>query len=110
MTQDEATRRIGEFIRSKPQLSVIPSETPIEHLRVRHGGYDIRGASADANVAFPLERMRECEREGLIGTLAPDAYSFVGAAAQTLIIKESGPEWTERLKQRGVEAAVLVPV
>jgi len=110
MTQDEATRSIGEFVRSKPQLSIIPSHTPIERLRVRHGGYDIRGASADANVAFPLERMRECAREGLIGTLAPEAYSFVGAAAQTPIIKESGPEWTERLKERGVEAAVLVPV
>lgn len=110
MSQHEATVRILDFLRSTPQLSVIPSDTPQERLRVRHPGYDIRGAVADPNVSFPLERMREAAREGLIGELAPEAYSFVGAAAQTRIIGESGPEWAARLKQRGVDAAVLVPV
>lgn len=110
MSQDEATRRIGEFVRARPVLSVIPSETPNERLRARHGGYDIRGAVADPNVAFPLERMRECQRDGLFGTLAPEAYSFVGATAQVPIINECGPAWAGRLKQQSVDAAVLVPV
>jgi hypothetical protein len=67
MTQEESISRILDFLRSKPQLSVIPADTPIEHLRVRHPGYDIRGALADPNVAFPLERMRELARERVIG-------------------------------------------
>lgn len=75
MTQEEATRRIGEFLNSTPRLSVIPSHTPTERLRVRHGEYDIRGALADPNVAFPLERMRQMASAGLIGELAADAYS-----------------------------------
>jgi D-proline reductase (dithiol) PrdB len=110
MTQKEATRRIEEFLKSKPQLSVIPAETANDRLRVRHGGYDIRGAIADPNVTFPLERMRELARAGSIGELAPDAYSFVGAAAQGRIVNESGPEWAALLTERGVDAAVLVPV
>lgn len=110
MTQEESIPRVVDFLRSKPQLSVIPADTPVERLRVRHPGYDIRGALADPNVAFPLERMREFAREGVIGELAAEAYSFVGAAAQDRVTGESGPEWAALLKERGVEAAVLVPV
>jgi hypothetical protein len=110
MSQEEATRRIDEFLKAKPTLSVIPSDTPTERLQVRHGGYDIRGALADPNVSFPLDRMRHLARAGVIGELASEAYSFVGAAAQACIIGESGPAWTSRLKERRVEAAVLVPV
>lgn len=110
MSQDESIPRILDFLRSKPALSVIPADTPNQDLRVRHPGYDIRGALADPNVAFPLERMREFVRERVVGELAAEAYSFVGAAAQGRIVSESGPEWAALLKTRGVEAAVLVPV
>lgn len=110
MSQEASIARIVDFIRSKPQLSLIPSDTPDERLRVRHPGYDIRGALADPNVAFPLERMRELARERVIGELAAEAYSFMGATAQSRIVRESGPEWAARLRQRGVDAAVLVPV
>jgi len=110
MSRDEATRRIGEFLKAKPSLSVIPADTPNDRLRVRHGGYDVRGALADPNVAFPLERLRGLAAEGVIGELASEAHSFVGAAAQSSIVNECGPEWAEHLRRRGVEAARLVPV
>lgn len=110
MSQEASIPRILDFLRAKPELSVIAADTTCERLRVRHPGYDIRGALADANVVFPLERMRELEQAGEIGALASDAYSFVGAAAQGRIIKESGPEWAAMLRARGVEAVVLVPV
>ncbi|GAK61564.1 hypothetical protein U27_01465 [Candidatus Vecturithrix granuli] len=73
MSQDEAMARIGEFLKQNPTLSVIPATTPNDRLRVRHGGYDIRGAQRDPNVALPLERLREIQQEGLVGELAPDA-------------------------------------
>lgn len=110
MSQDEATARIGEFLKQEPTLSAIPSLTPNERLRVRHGGYDIRGAQRDPNVAFPLERLRELQQERLVGELAPDAYSFVGACAQTPLLKRTGPQWVEMLRQQEVDAALLVPV
>lgn len=110
MTQEEAIRRIGEFLKSAPHLSVIPTDTPREKLRVRHGGYDIRGAVADPNVVFPLDRLRELVQEKIVGELAPYAYSFVGAAAQMLLTKRSAPQWAATIKEQGADAVLLIPV
>lgn len=109
MTQEEAMSRILEFLRSAPQLTPIPSGTPAARLRVRHGGYDIRGAESDPNVVFPLDRLREFQAQGRFGELSDPAYSFVGATAQTRLLKESGPQWVERFKQDRLEAVLLVP-
>jgi D-proline reductase (dithiol) PrdB len=110
MTQEEAVQRIGEFLKAAPQLSTIPLDTPRDRLRVRHGGYDIRGAQADHNVVLPLDRLRELAGAGVIGECAPQAYSFVGAASQTLIRKTSAPQWADMLKQQGMDVVLLVPV
>jgi glycine/sarcosine/betaine reductase selenoprotein B len=109
MTQDEAMRRIDDFLKEAPTLSEIPFNTPREKLCVRHGGYDIRGAQADPNVVLPLERLLELQREGLIGELVPQAYSFMGASAQMRLLKEAGPQWASLLKQQKVDLALLVP-
>ncbi len=110
MTQEEAAGRILEFIQSKPRLSSIVVGTPKEKLRVRHPGYDIRGAQADPNVVFPHEILLELEREGHIGELSREAYSFVGACSQKRLLKESGSEWVGMLQEQQIDAALLVPV
>jgi D-proline reductase (dithiol) PrdB len=110
MTQQEAVARISEFLRLAPSLSSIPMDTPQERLRVRHGGYDIRGAEADHNVVLPLVPLRELEQEGLIGELFPQAYSFVGAAAQRPLLQETGPQWLSLFQEQQIDAILLVPV
>ena len=110
MTQTEAIERIVEFVKSTPELSEIPADVPADKLRVRHGGYDIRGVQADRNVALPLDRMSELAAEGIIGEFASPAYTFVGAAAQTPIARKLAPKWAEMFKERQIEGAVLVPV
>ena len=110
MTQAEAEARIMEFIKEPPQLSVIPFDTPGDRLRVRHGGYDIRGAHKDPNCALPLERMNELRDKGRFRALTPDAYSFVGACAQKRLLKETLPGWATSMKETGADAVVLVPV
>ena len=110
MTQQEAIENIKEFVKEAPQLSTIPVDTSEDRLRVRHGGYDIRGVQMDSNVAFPLQRLLALEREGVIGKLAPTAYSFVGACSQKRLLKQSGPQWIEMFKQQPIDAALLVPV
>lgn len=109
MTQEEAVERIDDFLKTAPTLSAIPIDTPRERLRVRHGGYDIRAAEIDPNVVFPLERLRELEREAAIGELAPEAYSFVGATSQRRLLKPVGPEWVALLKEQRIDVALLVP-
>ena len=110
MTQAEAEARINEFLREKPELSVVPVTSTADELSVRHGGYDITSSALDHNVAFPLDILRELEGEGAIGELHPEAYSFVGAAAQKRLINESGPEWAAMLKDHEVDVVLLVPV
>jgi D-proline reductase (dithiol) PrdB len=110
MTQKEAAARISEFLQAEPQLSSIPIDTPRDKLRVRHGGYDIRGADADPNVAFPYETLAHFARQGVIGELAPIAYSFVGACAQMRLLNGAGPRWTQLLQDQAIDAVLLVPV
>lgn len=110
MTQEEAIRRIADFLRAEPTLSEIPVDAPREQLRVRHGGYDVRGVQADPNVALPLDRLRELAAEGVIGALHPVAWSFVGACSQMRLLRRTGPAWVQVWKEAGLDAAILVPV
>lgn len=110
MSQEEAVDRISEFMRLSPALSEIPRATPPDRLRVRHGGYDIRGAAADPDVGFPLAAMLTLESTGRIGEVAPTAFSFVGATAQRRLLNDAAPRWLERLRADAVDAVVLVPL
>ena len=109
MTQAEAVARIKEFLRETPTLSTIPMDTPPDQLRARHSGYDVRGATADPNVILPITRLKKLAAAGIIGELADNAYSFLGACAQIPLSKKSAPEWAGMLKQQGIEAMLLLP-
>ncbi len=110
MSDQDAEARIVDFLKTEPQLSEIPVDTPEQQLRVRHGGYDVRGARTDPNIAFPVSRLRELQKEGIIGELFPTAYSFVGACSQMRLLKHTGPQWVEKFQSHGIEALLLVPV
>ncbi|MEO8355578.1 MAG: glycine/sarcosine/betaine reductase selenoprotein B family protein [Chloroflexota bacterium] len=110
MSQKEAETRIDDFLKVEPYLSVIPMNTSEGRLRVRHGGYDVRGSLADPNVNFPLARLRELQADGRIGELASDAYSFVGATSQLRLLNHTGPEWVRLFQETEMDALLLVPV
>ena len=40
--------------------------------------YPTDGAHRDLNVIFPIERLQELAREGVVGSLTPDFFSFIG--------------------------------
>ncbi len=110
MSQEEAARRNIEFARIPPVLSEIPVDTPAGKLLVRHPGYDVRAARQDPNCVFPLQRLQELAKEGLIGGLSDPAYSFIGSTSQIHLRKESIPGWIPLLKDNEVDAVLLVPV
>lgn len=107
-TQEEAVPRIQEFLRGPPSLATIPKDTPASRLCVRHPGYDVRGALRDHNVVYPVDRLKELEAEGVVGELADDFYSFVGATSQLRLLREFAPVWAERFREKGIDAALLV--
>jgi hypothetical protein len=110
MDAEEAQARISEFLKTEPVLSAIPMDTPRDKLRLRHGGYDNRAALEDFNIVLPLDLLMDMVEEGKIGQAAENAYSFVGACAQNTLKNKSAPQWSNMLKDEGVEAMILVPV
>ncbi|WP_299979228.1 glycine/sarcosine/betaine reductase selenoprotein B family protein [Desulfobacula sp.] len=110
MTQEEAERRVFDFLKEEPQLSEIPFDSKPEDLMVRHGGYDIRAALKDPNVSFPYQRIVHLKDQGVVEKLTSNAYSFVGACSQMRLLKKTLPDWVDKFVNQGVEAVALVPV
>jgi D-proline reductase (dithiol) PrdB len=92
---------------------VIPRDTDVATLGIAHksDAFDQAGFLADRNLGFPLDRLREMEAEGLIGSLAPSALSFMGSiSAPGRLVKESAPAAAALLEADGVDVALLVPL
>ncbi len=106
-TYEQAVRDVRKALERFPSLRVIPSDTPVEHLRVGHVAYDIRAAQKDINVIFPLTRFHELVQEGVIGALAERNYSYHGLTNIPRLMNESAPQWAQMLKDDGVDAVFL---
>lgn len=86
----------------------IPVNAPSDQLMVTHTHYDTRDAEQDINVVFPLDRMRELADEGVIGTLAPRHYGFMGFIPDPRhLATETAPVVAEELARDGVDVALL---
>jgi glycine/betaine/sarcosine/D-proline reductase family selenoprotein B len=93
-----------------PSWRAFPVETPLADLRLSHGGYDTRRASADKNVVLPLEHLRAFRDEGRVGALSPEVYSFMGYVADTeRLLREEAPTVAGRLLADGVDLVLLAP-
>lgn len=94
-----------------PTFREIPAETPVRPLTIAHEHYDHTLADEDANVVFPLERLRALADAGEIGGVAPVAYSFSGFVTRQLpLAADHGPEVAKRLQAEAADAALLVAV
>ena len=77
----------------------------------KSAAYDERGIETDPNLAFPLDRFRELETEGKIGSLNLRHFSFMGSITKPhRLITQSAPEVGQMLKADGVDVAFLTPV
>jgi D-proline reductase (dithiol) PrdB len=89
----------------------IPVNTPAHDLRVTHFAYDLTDARRDPNCVLPLRALNELAAEGVIGSLAPDALSFVGGIYSARRVRETvAPKMVEALKAMHADLALLVPV
>lgn len=91
----------------------IPNDVEVQDLIEDHDSdsFDHAGIEADKNLAFPLDRFRELERAGKIGSLNHRHVSFMGSiiAPQNLINK-TAPQAAKLLKEDKVDAVFLTPV
>ena len=89
----------------------IATDTPTADLRATHFAYDLTDARRDPNVVFPLDTLRRCVDEGLLGGLGPNAYTFMGGIYSSRKVKDVlAPAIADRLVADEVDVALLVPV
>ncbi len=64
----------------------------------------------DINVILPVQRLGEFEEEGIIGKLAPTCYSYYGFQMDTrVLLEQTMPQVSSRMREEGVEAVILTP-
>jgi D-proline reductase (dithiol) PrdB len=97
-----------------PTYRIIPREVKQEEIGATHLHINTDYLVADINIALPIQRFLELEEGGEIGSLAPSHYSFMGYQGfpenSAPWRDEYGPEVVRRMKEEGVDAALLTPV
>jgi D-proline reductase (dithiol) PrdB len=90
---------------------VIPGDVQANDLVMSHmaTSFDRTGFQRDWNVVFPLDRLREMEAEGIIGSLGAFHYSYNSVRAQPNA-PEPIREIAGLLKKDNVNAVLLFPV
>jgi len=91
----------------------IPENIDLDTLRIGHksDAFDHSGIEKDKNLALPLDRLRELNRENLIGQLATRHYSLMGSiTAPSRLVHITAPEIAHKLREDGVGAVLLTPV
>jgi D-proline reductase (dithiol) PrdB len=91
----------------------IPENIDLDTLRIGHksDAFDHSGIEKDKNLALPLDRLRELNRENLIGQMATRHYSLMGSiTAPSRLVHITAPEIAHKLREDGVGAVLLTPV
>lgn len=91
---------------------VIPADTPAADLVQSHTsiGFDRVPTMRDVNISFPIDRVRELVARGVLAAVAPHHYSFMGAQRDVArIAAETGPDVGRRLREEGVDVALVTP-
>ena len=90
----------------------IPAETESKNLLMTHSSvnFDRTGFQEDLNIVFPIDRFKELEDEGFIGSLASINYSFMGAGLLPDAYEKSVRSLAKILKQDEVDAVFILPV
>ena len=89
----------------------ISTDVDVEDLRATHFAYDLTDARKDINVVFPVEQLRTMVDEGLIDSIAPDAYTLMGGIYSTRRVREELiPALVDRVLADEVDVVLLVPV
>ena len=89
----------------------IPTDVDVEDLRATHFANDLTDARKDINVVFPVEQLRTMVDEGVIDSIAPDAYTLMGGIYSTRRVREELiPALVDRVLADEVDVVLLVPV
>jgi D-proline reductase (dithiol) PrdB len=103
---------IGDPKGGDTSYRVIPSTAKAADILQSHVsiGFDHTAIMRDLNVTFPIDRVRELADKGIVGSVAQNFYSFMGALRNPKpLIEATGPEVARRLKAEGVDLVLITP-
>ena len=87
---------------------VIPDDVDSSQLMVTHHHYDHADADADINVVFPVDVLRDLQREGFIRDIAKKHVGYMGYTMQLKAMYEgTAPEIANEI-DKGSRADVVV--
>ena len=95
-----------------PTYREIDGTKPLSELMITHDYYDHADADKDINIVFPLDRLKEFEKENYIGEIANLHYSFMGHIKGPhipVLISKNAPEIARKLQANGTDIALLTP-
>lgn len=94
-----------------PTYRMLPRDLRQDQVQSGHLHINNDDIDRDYNVAIPIAPMLELERLGVIGSLAPTGYSFMGYQPDTTEWRERyAPEVAQRMRSEQVDAVLLTPV
>jgi D-proline reductase (dithiol) PrdB len=90
---------------------IIPKDTEAKEIVTTHPStnFDHSGFQQDINVMFPIDRLKELEADGTIGSIADYHYSFMGAMDPSQL-EGSARDLAVVLKKDNIDALLLLPV
>ena len=86
----------------------IPTDVDTHDLAVTHSHYSHVDADRDVNCMFPLDRLRELRDEGVIGGIAPMAYSIMGFNPDPdNLTSRTAPALAQKFKESGADLVFM---
>ena len=95
-----------------PSYRELSSNIDPGQLTISHDYYNPADAQADPNLVMPIEPLRRLFQQGVIGSIGPRFFSFMGHIKQEhleTLTEITAPEVAEALKADEVEVAFLTP-
>jgi D-proline reductase (dithiol) PrdB len=97
--------------RNDHRLDAIPADASSSDFQIHDAYYDHSDADTDVNCQFPIDRLRELEAAGEIGSLAPRFWSgFMGRIYdRSRVLEDSAPAFVAELHKDEVDLLIAVP-
>ena len=97
--------------RNDHRLDAVGREADSKDFEINDSYYNHDDANQDINCVFPIDRLRELQKDGLIGEIAPRFWSgFMGRIYdRTRLVNESIPVFIRELRQDEIDILVTAP-
>jgi len=91
----------------------IPADADLRVLKIAHksDAFDHSGIEQDRNLALPLDPLRDMAQAGVISSIAPRHFSFMGSiTVPGRLVEVAAPEVARKLSADSVDGVLLTPV